>query len=91
MILLTHNPDAFPSVPDRVSLTLAGHTHGGQVNFPIVGRLQVPSRFGERYAAGHVLENGRELFVTTGLGMSILPVRFRVPPTIDVLTLVPAR
>ena len=48
-ILITHNPDLFPHVPSRVCLTLAGHTHGGQVAFPIVGRLIVPSRFGQRY------------------------------------------
>jgi predicted MPP superfamily phosphohydrolase len=87
VILLTHNPDVFPRVPDRVAITLAGHTHGGQVRFPIVGRPVVPSRFGQRYAAGHIVEGGRHLFVATGLGTSILPVRFRVPPAISVLTL----
>ncbi len=46
IILITHNPDLFPDVPNRVALTLAGHTHGGQVRFPIVGTLVVPSRFG---------------------------------------------
>jgi hypothetical protein len=86
VILLTHNPDVFPEVPSRVALTLAGHTHGGQVRLPFVGRPVVPSQFGQRYAAGHVIENGRHLFVATGLGTSILPVRFRVPPAITVLT-----
>jgi len=88
VILLTHNPDIFPLVPDRVALTLAGHTHGGQVRLPFVGRPVVPSRFGQRFAAGHVVEDGRHLFVATGLGTSILPVRFRVPPAVTVLTLV---
>lgn len=91
VILLTHNPDVFPRVPDRVALTLAGHTHGGQVRLPFVGRPIVPSGFGQRFAAGHVVEGGRHLFVATGLGTSILPVRFRVPPAITVLTLVPER
>jgi predicted MPP superfamily phosphohydrolase len=86
VILLTHNPDLFPDVPDRVTLTLAGHTHGGQVNLPLVGRPIVPSRFGQRFAAGHVVENGRHLFVATGVGTSILPVRFRVPPEVTILT-----
>jgi hypothetical protein len=84
-IAFTHNPDLFPEVTDRVALTLAGHTHGGQVDFPVWGRPVVPSRFGERYARGHVVENGRHLFVTSGLGTSILPVRFRVPPEIAIL------
>ena len=87
VILLTHNPDVFPKVPDRVAITLAGHTHGGQVQLPIVGRPIVPSQFGQRYAAGHIVEDGRHLFVATGMGTSILPVRFRVPPSVTVLTL----
>jgi predicted MPP superfamily phosphohydrolase len=91
VILLTHNPDIFPIVPSRVALTLAGHTHGGQVRFPFVGRPIVPSRFGQRFAAGHIVENGRHLYVATGLGTSILPVRFRVPPAVAVLMLMPAR
>jgi predicted MPP superfamily phosphohydrolase len=90
VILMTHNPDLFPEIPARVGLTLAGHTHGGQVFLPLLGRPIVPSRFGERYAAGLVVEGGRSLFVTTGLGTSIVPVRFRVPPEIALLTVVPA-
>jgi predicted MPP superfamily phosphohydrolase len=89
VVLLTHNPDVFPFVPGRVALTLAGHTHGGQVRLPFIGRPVVPSQFGQRFAAGHVVEGGRHLFVGTGIGTSILPVRFRVPPTVTLLTLVP--
>jgi len=89
VILMTHNPDLFPEVPARVSLTVAGHTHGGQVILPLFGRAITPSRFGERYAAGHVVELGRHLFVTTGVGTSRLGVRFRVPPEIVVLDLGP--
>ncbi|MDX6693978.1 MAG: uncharacterized protein QOF02_1581 [Blastocatellia bacterium] len=87
VIILTHNPDIFPNVPARVSLTLAGHTHGGQVNIPFVGRLKVPSEYGQRYAIGHVVEESRHLFVTPGVGTSIIAVRFRVPPEISLLTL----
>ena len=87
IIALTHNPDLFPQVPARVTMTLAGHTHGGQVRLPFWGSPVVPSRFGQRYAAGHVIENGRHLFVTTGIGTSIIPVRFGVPPSIALLTL----
>lgn len=87
VIVFTHNPDIFPEVPARVALTVAGHTHGGQVKLPLLGPPVVPSRFGRRYAAGHVVEDGRHLFVSTGTGTSILPVRFRVPPEIVVLVL----
>jgi predicted MPP superfamily phosphohydrolase len=86
LILLAHEPDIFPRVPSRVSLTLSGHTHGGQVRLfgysPIV-----PSRYGNRYAYGHVVEKGRHLIVSGGLGTSILPVRFGVPPEIVLLDL----
>ena len=89
VIVLTHNPDLFVRVPPRVLVTLAGHTHGGQVNLPVLGRLIVPSRFGERFAIGHVHEDGRDLFVSPGIGTSIVPVRFRVPPEISLLTVGP--
>jgi hypothetical protein len=87
VIAFTHNPDIFPSIPTRVALTIAGHTHGGQVALPIVGRPIVPSDYGERYAAGHIVEGSKHIFVTTGVGTSILPVRFRVPPEISLLTI----
>lgn len=87
LIVLMHQPDIFAEFDARPSLTLAGHTHGGQVDLPLLGRRIVPSRFGARYAAGHIVEEGRHLFVTTGVGTSIWPVRFRVPPEIALLTL----
>jgi predicted MPP superfamily phosphohydrolase len=87
IVALTHNPDLFVNIPPRVILTLAGHTHGGQVNIPFFGRKKVPSIYGQRYAVGHIFENDHHLFVTTGVGTSIIPVRFRVPPEIVILTL----
>ena len=90
VLLLTHSPDVFPDVPPRVALTLAGHTHGGQVALPVVGRLVVPSRYGQRYAQGLVIEDGRALFVSPGIGTSLLPVRFGVPPEISMVTLTSA-
>jgi len=87
MIALTHNPDIFPDVPERVPLLLAGHTHGGQVRFPFIGSVVQSSEFGERYERGHVFENNHHLFVTTGIGTSIMPVRFGVTPEIVLLTL----
>jgi len=86
-ILLAHEPDIFPSVPDRVALTICGHTHGGQVALPLLGPLRVPSRYGARYAYGHICENGRHIIVSAGLGMSWIPVRFGVPPEITLIRL----
>ena len=85
IIAFTHNPDIFPEIPERVALTVAAHTHGGQVSLPLIGPPIVPSVYGQRYAAGIVEEGGRHLFVSPGLGTSILPVRFRVPPEISIL------
>jgi uncharacterized protein len=87
VIALTHNPDIFPDLPQRVPLLLAAHTHGGQVRFPLIGTVVQASDFGERYVRGHVVENGHHLFVTTGIGTSIVPVRFGVPPEIVLLTI----
>ncbi len=86
-ILLAHEPDIFANQPaPRVALTLSGHTHGGQIRLfgwsPIV-----PSDFGDRFAYGHVEEDGRHLIVTGGLGTSIVPVRFGVPPEIVLIRL----
>ena len=88
-VAITHNPDIFPRVPPRVNLLIAGHTHGGQVSIPFFGPVIVPSSYGQRYAAGHIVEDGRHLFVSTGLGTSIFPVRFLVPPEISLLVLEP--
>jgi predicted MPP superfamily phosphohydrolase len=86
VLLLAHEPDIFPSVPARVSLTISGHTHGGQVN--IFGwKPIVPSRYGDRYAGGLVEEGGRSIVVSRGLGCSGIPVRFMSRPEIVVLEL----
>ena len=88
VVLLTHWPDPFPAVPSRVALTLAGHTHCGQVNLPVFGRLVHASRGARRWGCGLYDEGGRKLFVTSGLGVSILPVRFRAPPEVAIVTLI---
>ena len=86
IIHLAHEPDLFTEIPDRVSLTLSGHTHGGQVR--LFGWSPVtPSEFGNRFAYGHIIEGGRHLVVSGGLGCSMIPVRFGMPPEITVLDL----
>lgn len=85
VIALTHNPDIFPRLPQRVPLLLAGHTHGAQFRFPIIGPVVQPSNFS--YVRGHIFENNHHLFVTTGIGTSIIPARFGVTPEIVLLTI----
>ncbi len=87
-ILLAHEPDIFPKVPDCFALTLSGHTHGGQVRFfgwsPVV-----PSDYGNRFAYGHVREGQRDLIVSGGIGCSIVPFRLGVVPEITVIEVAP--
>jgi hypothetical protein len=85
VILMVHEPDIFPKVPARVALTLAGHTHGGQVTIGGYAPI-VPSRYGQRYRYGHIVEEGRNLIVSAGLGCSSLPIRFGAPPEIVLIT-----
>ena len=87
VLLLAHDPDLFPLVPDRVALTLAGHTHGGQIDVPGLRARAIPSRFGTRYAGGHVEEGGRHLYVSRGIGESGVPIRFLAPPEVVILSL----
>jgi uncharacterized protein len=87
VLLALHDPDFFPEVPARVALTAAGHLHGGQVNVPLLRRAALPTRFGERYLAGHIVEHGRHLYVSAGLGTAGLPLRLRRPPEVPVLRL----
>lgn len=85
VILLTHSPDVFPRVSPDVNLTLAGHTHGGQIVLPGGKILTVPSLYGTRYAYGLKEENGKRIFISKGLGTSILPLRFNCIPEIVVI------
>lgn len=87
VLLLSHNPDVFPKVPERVALTLSGHTHGAQVDLPWLRDKLTPSRFGARYTGGHIVEGGRHLFVSDGIGTSRYPIRFRAKPHIPILEL----
>jgi predicted MPP superfamily phosphohydrolase len=87
VILLVHEPDIFTRVPERVSLTIAGHTHGGQIRVPFVPPFWAPSEYGARFAYGHIVERGRHLIVSGGLGCSKVPLRLGVPPEILHITL----
>ena len=93
IIVLEHSPDFLPLItegtPDlsRLKLIINGHTHGGQVWFPVLGAMWVPSVYGQKFAQGHVIEQNVDVFITSGIGTSVLPFRFLVPPEIAVLTI----
>lgn len=86
-IIAMHEPDLFPEIDPSVALTVAGHTHGGQVVLPFYGPVFVPSKYGTRYAYGYIVENGKDMVVSSGLGMSIFPARFLRPPEVTYVTL----
>ena len=103
VIMLSHSPDLFPKMPTMVTLTLAGHTHGGQIRIPFLGPIFTASRYGDKYVSGWKQEKDGEsikidtskpiklqkdistLFVTRGIGVSILPIRFNCVPEINVI------
>lgn len=91
VILMMHNPDSFPEVPPSspVALSVAGHTHGGQIRLPFIGAIAavIPSRYGLRYVYGHVTEDEKDLVVSGGLGTTGLPLRFLMPPEIVLIRL----
>lgn len=89
-VLLAHEPDIFPEVSARFGLTLAGHTHGGQIKLPVLGRAPVASDYGQRYAYGHIAEDTRQMVISGGLGVSGFPVRLGVPPEINLVEIGPA-
>lgn len=87
VVAIAHRPDLFAAAPARVAITLTGHSHCGQVNLPVFGRLLHASPGSARWPCGYYEEGGRQLYVTGGIGVSILPARFNQPPEIVVLTL----
>lgn len=85
-IALFHSPFYFDFVAGRYPLCLAGHTHGGQVRLPWLGPLWLPGGCGA-YVAGWYEKRGSKLYVTRGVGTSVLPVRFFCRPEIPIITL----
>lgn len=85
-LLLVHNPDLFADAPPSAALTLAGHTHGGQIAPPGIGPIFVPVSHRE-WTRGLFRARGRTLIVTSGVGASGLPLRIGVPPEVVLVTL----
>jgi uncharacterized protein len=92
-LLMSHNPDVAEYPPlvaarTRLDLLLAGHTHGGQIRLPLLGTPMVPSRFGSKYASGLVQGPICPVYISRGIGTTVLPLRFRVAPEIAEIELV---
>lgn len=87
LIVIAHDPAVFAAIPPRAGLILAGHTHGGQVALPFVGAIYIPGRAPLRHARGLIEEDGKRMFVSSGIGTSLLPLRFMAPPEVVIITL----
>lgn len=87
VVMLMHDPAAMDQVPQWAALSLAAHTHGGQVYLPWLFPPLTPGRAGPEYAYGRIAIDDKPLFVTGGIGTSILPIRINMPPEIVILTL----
>ncbi len=87
VIALTHEPDLFPEIPARTALTIAGHTHGSQIDPWPFRRDNARYIHGSYRLKWHVQQDGRHLFVSPGIGTSILPLRLGATPEISRLTL----
>jgi predicted MPP superfamily phosphohydrolase len=87
-IALFHSPFYFDLAAGQVNLCLTGHTHGGQVRIPFLDPLWLPGGCG-RYIQGWYEENGSQMYVSRGLGMSILPIRFLCRPELAIITVKP--
>ena len=87
-LLLSHNPDVFPvAAAQGWDLTLSGHTHGGQITVEILGMNANIARFYTPYVYGHYKKEGRQIYVSRGLGTVGIPSRFGAPPEVSLLTL----
>jgi len=87
-ILLSHNPDVFPVAANQgFDLTIAGHTHGGQVNVEILHQHLNVARYYTRYVMGLYSKENSSVYVSSGLGTVGVPVRLGAPPEVSLLTL----
>jgi len=84
-LVLAHDPVWFAHLPAGPYLMLAGHTHGGQVSLPGIGIVINASKAPLRWSHGFVVENGRRLYVTSGIGTSGVPLRIGVPPEFAII------
>ncbi len=87
-ILLAHAAEIIDeAVREKIDLVLVGHTHGGQINFPVLEWLQPLSEYGRKYTSGLFRIEDTYLYVNRGIGTSILPIRFNCPPEITLIEL----
>jgi predicted MPP superfamily phosphohydrolase len=92
-LVLAHSPDVVLDLAAAGGpppcLVLSGHTHGGQIQLPLLGPLHTGIRLPRRYAQGLHRYRGIPVYVTRGVGTSVIHARFLAPPEVTRVTLVP--
>jgi len=86
-LVMMHDPATLADLPRPATLAFAGHTHGGQVRLPLIGALITPGRAPRSHAYGWIDGAATPTWVTSGIGTSILPLRFNCPPETVILLL----
>lgn len=87
-IVLAHEPDALADlIEGQTDLVLCGHAHGGQIRFPFLGSLHVPSSLGRKADMGRKIIKGIPTIITRGLGEVGIRARLLAPPEIVVIEL----
>jgi len=82
-IVLTHYPEVAEYLrPGQVQLSLAGHSHAGQIRVPVLATMMHNAHARTKYGKGLFMVNGNPLYVSAGVGMSGIPMRFRNPPEV---------
>lgn len=90
-VVFSHNPDfieEFAARDKHIDLMISGHTHGGQIRFPLIGAPQISSEYGQRYAIGLNRKGLMQVYTTRGIGTIIVPARLNCPPEIVLYKLV---
>ncbi len=97
-IILAHSPDSAVNLCNlsklkETDLILSGHTHGGQVRFPVIGAVKTSSRYRRKFDYGHYSnkKTGTQLIVTSGLGTSLLPLRWNCRPEVVIIDFIASK
>ncbi len=86
-ILLAHSPEIFRKVNFKNVLVLCGHTHGGQINLPLISNLILPLKYDREYKSGFFGGDYKWLYVNKGIGWTFIPFRFNAKPEITIIKL----
>lgn len=81
VISIFHSPALFKEISDKIDLAFAGHTHGGQIRIPLIGPFWMPEGTSE-FELGWYQRGRARMYVSRGIGNSILPIRFNCKPEV---------